>query len=86
MSLKNAMEEIVKEKLDKMLKYCDVCTCEHCYKDIMAITLNRVKSAYINTNEGELYKRIDATRVSNDIELEVIILQAIDIVKAHPRH
>ena len=84
MALINIMESIVKEKLDSMLPYIDCCKCEQCYYDIMAITLNYLKPKYVNTLKGELFVKVSSTMPQNNIDVDISIIKAIEIVKQHP--
>lgn len=82
----NANEELVRQRLPELLKEYDCCKCEKCVDDIMAIALNNIKPAYVNSAEGVLFKRINSTlpQISADIDIE--ILKAINMVSSNPKH
>lgn len=82
----NANEELVRQRLPELLKEFDCCKCEKCVDDIMAIALNNIKPAYVNSAEGVLFKRINSTlpQISADIDIE--ILKAINMVSSNPKH
>ncbi|MDD6992284.1 MAG: late competence development ComFB family protein [Oscillospiraceae bacterium] len=84
--LVNANEEIVKQRLPELLKEYDCCKCEKCVCDMMAIALNNIKPAYVNTSEGMLFKRINSMLPQKNADIDIEILKAINLVSAHPKH
>ncbi len=85
-TIKNLMEDIVSQKLDKMIDKLGVCTCEICKTDILCYTLNRLHPKYVATNNGELLSKIDSLSNTFDIAIITEITNAAIIVKNHPRH
>lgn len=86
MAVSNIMEEIVRQKLDEMLKGSSCCKCEKCYADMLAIALNMVNPKYVSTKQGELMVKIDETKPQNSADISSAVCKAIEIVKAHPKH
>ena len=86
MALINTMETIVRQRLDEVLKESDCCKCEVCYLDMLAIALNYCPPKYVNTLKGELLVKINNSERQNQIDLEIAILKAIELVKKHPNH
>ena len=86
MALSNILEAVVRQKLDDLIEHTDCCRCEKCYQDIMAIALNMCQPKYVNTHEGELLVKIRSTEQQSNIDVEIAILRAIEIVKSHPHH
>lgn len=82
----NANEEFVKMRLPELLKEYDCCKCEKCVDDMMAIALNNIRPAYVNTAEGVLFKRINSTLPQNSADMDIEILKAINMVSGHPKH
>lgn len=82
----NANEEFVKMRLPELLKEYDCCKCEKCVDDMMAIALNNIRPAYVNTAEGVLFKRINSTFPQNFADMDIEILKAINMVSGHPNH
>ncbi|ARC83989.1 late competence development ComFB family protein [Clostridium argentinense CDC 2741] len=84
----NYSEVIVKNLLDKLLlSYSDICKCEKCKADMMALSLNYVKPRYVVSEKGQLYTK--AQTEINHGEMVVItssVLRAIEVVSANPRH
>ncbi|MEG0615268.1 MAG: late competence development ComFB family protein [Oscillospiraceae bacterium] len=86
MELVNIKEIIVRERLDAILAEYDCCKCETCRGDIMALVLNSLKPAYVNTHKGELFKRCDACILQNTVDIDVSIASAVQLVSQNPRH
>ncbi len=82
----NANEEIVKQRLPELLREYDCCKCEKCVGDMMAIALNNIKPAYVNTAEGMLFKRINSMLPQKTADIDIEILKAINLVSANPKH
>lgn len=84
--MKNIMEDIVDERLDVILKNMDCCKCEQCVADMKALALNTIKPKYANTNNGELFSRVDALLLQNSIDIDISISKAINLVASMPNH
>lgn len=87
MELKNLMEEEVKRVVERLLKNRDdICTCDRCKLDIIAITLNNIKPKYVVTEKGEVFARIDMLNYQYDADIAMEAMKAIKIVKENPNH
>jgi len=84
--LKNFMEDIVEQNLDKVIKNSGGCLCEKCRLDTMAIVLNRMPNRYVVTERGELYTKISILQQQFDVDVISAIAQAVMVVKINPRH
>ena len=84
--LKNHMETIVDQDLRKLMAENDMCDCDRCYIDTMALALNHLPPKYVITRVGELMTEIDATVVQQQADVLGAILNAIKIVKNKPSH
>lgn len=82
----NVMEEIVKDNLDKALSMMNVCTCEKCRKDVMAITLNNLTPKYIVTNTGRLITRLNSYENQFSTTVTTQLIKACMIVNDFPKH
>jgi competence protein ComFB len=85
-NLKNYMEDVVAKLTDKYMKDADMCHCEKCRLDVMALALNKLPTAYIATPRGEIFAAIDSTYLQNRVNAEVAVLNALEMVKASPKH
>lgn len=83
----NMTEYIVREKLDKLLAdFPEICQCEKCKDDMLAVILNQLPAQYVSTRKGELFKRIQASGMQNGVDIDIISLRAIQLVSASPQH
>ena len=85
--LYNMMETVVGEALQDVLQHeQDLCKCEECQLDIMAIALNNLPPTYVGTQKGELYSKLNA--LSNQFLSDAYreITKAIEVVKNKPHH
>lgn len=87
MALVNIMEMLVEAKVEKYTGEMECCTCEMCINDIKCLALNRLSPKYVSTRKGELFSRVDQTMLrQSSVDIDFAVIQAIDFVKAHPRH
>jgi competence protein ComFB len=85
-NLKNHMEDVVARLTDKYMKEAEACQCEKCTLDVMALALNSLPTAYVVTPRGEIFAAIDSTYIQNQVDAEVAVLNAIEMVKTSPKH
>lgn len=86
MALINIMKEIVSNEAQKLIKETELSCNEDCINDIKAIALNSLPPKYVNTTKGQLFARIDALLSQHQVDVQVAVLKAIDIVKKNPRN
>lgn len=86
MILKNYMEEVVLNLIDDVIKDVDVCKCEKCKMDIMAISLNNLPTKYVVTEKGELYSKVNLLRLQVEVDVITEITKAAMMVKQRPKH
>lgn len=87
MLLKNITQDIVFEKLDEMLpNISEICTCERCKYDIMAIALNNLPPRYVVTERGAIFTRVSSLDVQIAADTITELTRAIEQVKREPRH
>jgi competence protein ComFB len=85
--VKNFMEVFVWEMLDQVLeKRTDICRCEICRYDIVALALNDLAPRYVVSGIGETYTRTNVLEQQFRIDVIAKITQAAIIVAQHPRH
>lgn len=80
----NVMEEVVKDRLEALLKDTDCCKCDTCKGDMLAMALNTLKPKYVNSHKGELFSKIDVTKYQNSVEIDVAVAKAITTVSSSP--
>ena len=86
MQLRNFTEEIVRQNVDDRLKAGDLCGCEKCRLDLMAIMLNRLPPKYYVTDVGGLHLKTGLFKAQYSIDLAVALTEAISIVSRTPQH
>lgn len=86
MAVVNIMEQIVSEKLDTLLTGTNCCKCVECKQDMLAFALNMVKPKYVNSTKGELFGRIDSTKLQNSVDIDIAVAKAIATVSTSPKH
>ncbi|MDF2840413.1 MAG: Late competence development protein ComFB [Clostridia bacterium] len=84
--LKNFMEEVIKKKIDPILNLLNVCQCEKCRLDIMAIALNDIPAKYVVTDTGELYTKLSELEQQFEVDVETAIIKAALLVSKSPKH
>ncbi|MBP1561330.1 MAG: late competence development ComFB family protein [Oscillospiraceae bacterium] len=84
MAVINIMEDIVKERLELFLKDSECCKCEMCKGDMLAFALNSLKPKYVNSKKGELFGRLDSGKYQNNIDIDIAVAKAIEIVSSSP--
>ena len=85
--LRNYTEEAVKAYMDKWYPEADVCQCETCRLDVMALMMNQLKPKYVVSDKGALYAQLDEEfEPQNRIDFMTIMSQACEMVRKSPRH
>ena len=84
--LRNYTEEAVKVYLDKWYEQMDVCQCEICRLDVMALMLNNMSPNYVVTDQGALYAQMSDFDPQYKADLVTAMGFAIEKVKFRPRH
>lgn len=84
--LKNYMEELVMSKTDELLKLMNICNCEKCRLDIIAIALNELPTKYVVSEIGELYTKLNELEQQFEIDVETAIVKAAVMVSKNPKH
>ena len=86
MKLHNYMEDIVLSNLNLLLEKEDMCKCEKCRLDIMALALNRLPSKYVVTQKGHVYAKLAELELQLKADVIRELTRAIEIVKKNPQH
>lgn len=83
-SVVNVMEEVVKDRLEILLKEHDCCQCDTCKGDMLAMALNTLKPKYVNSKKGELFSKLNASKMQNTVDIDVAVAKAISVVSSSP--
>jgi len=84
--LRNFTEEAAKVYLDRWFDEADVCHCDDCRLDIMALMLNNLPQKYVVTDTGALYAQLSDFDPQNRIDFMTAMSQAVKTVSSGPRH
>ena len=84
MQLKNYTEDAVKLYLDKWYKESDICQCENCKLDVMALMLNELKPKYVVTDKGALFAQLSDFDLQHRTDFMTAMTLAIKTVREHP--
>ena len=86
LQLRNYTEDAVRLHMDRWYKDADICQCEACRLDVMAIMMNNLKPKYVVTDKGALYAQLDDFDPQNKIDFMTAMTLAVKIVRKGPRH
>lgn len=84
--LKNYMEDIVISTTESILKLLNICKCEKCRLDIIALALNDLPPKYIVTEKGELYTKLNELENQFGVDVQAAIIKAALLVGKNPKH
>ncbi|MDL2237527.1 late competence development ComFB family protein [Christensenellaceae bacterium OttesenSCG-928-K19] len=82
----NIMEEIVEAKLDIFMAQYDICKCDMCRADVLALALNKLPPKYVVSTSGDVYSRLQTTTTQMLAEITVALTSAVELVGKKPRH
>lgn len=82
----NIIEQIVRDKIIYFMRQFEVCTCDRCIADTVALTLNGLKPKYIVTSPAAAAPLISfyTNKYISDITVEAT--KACMVIKENPRH
>ena len=87
MELHNLLEDEVIKSIDKFIEEIgDVCSCDKCKLDIAAIALNNLKPAYVVTEKGSLYGRVNNLNYQFSTDVMAEVTKAVAVVGKNPQH
>ena len=72
--------------VNRWLSESDVCQCDSCRLDIMAIMLNNMKSHYVVTDKGALYAQMADFDPQTKVDMMSNMALAIQLVNRNPKH
>lgn len=78
--------EVRKELINQLKKFKNVCDCDQCKEDMVALTLNNLKPNYVVSYKGETYTRLKELEVQFMADVTKEVAKAIAIVSKEPHH
>ena len=85
----NKMENTVKLAVNSILaedEYSNVCKCQRCKLDIIALTLNKLHPRYVVTTMGNAIINANISSDQWRADVTTAVCEAIEIVNNNPRH
>ncbi|PRX30501.1 competence protein ComFB [Orenia metallireducens] len=88
MAIGNLMESEIKSMVDEVLeKKVDICKCEQCKNDIIALALNNIKPRYAGSDNGRVVvDSIDLSSTQTKMDIYRVVLKACEEVQSRPHH
>jgi competence protein ComFB len=86
LKMKNLMEDVVYDVMDKLAEETEFCSCGICRLDMAAHALNHLPPKYVVTKMGEAYSKIDQLHQQFQVDVAMALYNAIEAVKKNPRH
>ncbi len=86
MVIHNYIEKMVQNLLPQVMEEADMCTCNFCKTDVIAISLNNIRPRYVVSEKGELYTKLSTLEAQNEADVIAQMARACVIVKNNPRH
>ena len=84
--LRNYAEEAAKLCIEKWYHEADICQCDGCRLDVMAIMLNSMQPQYVVTDQGALYAQLSDFDPQYRANLIASMGLAVQTVKNRSRH
>lgn len=87
LELHNYIEKVVSDVLEDLLsRRNDICKCERCRLDIMAIALNNLPPQYYVSDKGEVFSKLLASYADMRIKVLTEVTKAVMQVEKQPYH
>jgi competence protein ComFB len=87
MELQNYTEKVVREVLNEIVdRRTDLCKCERCRLDIMAMALNNLTPQYYVSEKGEVFSKLLATYMETRTKVITEVIKAVMHVEKTPHH
>ena len=82
----NVAEIIANEKIYDIMERMEMCTCEKCICDVLALALNSLQPKYVTSDAGRQYIQLDAYKKQFETDVAFALMKACQTVKAAPGH
>lgn len=82
----NVLEEIVKNRVDEFLKLFDVCPCQRCRSDVIALALNGLTPKYIVVDNYQVSPLLNFFSNHYSGAVTAQLSRACTVVKNNPHH
>lgn len=82
----NVAEIIANEKVLGIMERMEMCTCEKCLCDVLALALNTLPTKYVTTDAGRQYIQLETYKKQFETDVAFALMKACQTVKASPSH
>ena len=82
----NYMEDVVLGLLDSSIRDLNICKCEKCKIDVMAIALNELEPKYVVSSKGMCYTQLNHVNPQFEASVVAAIVKAAEKVGKKPNH
>ena len=83
----NEMESVVKSIVENHLRdKQNLCTCDRCKMDMIALTLNALMPRYVVTTLGGAVTNVDLQGIQAGADIMMALMRSSEIGKRKPRH
>ena len=82
----NILEEVMRMEAPKVMKGFDMCECDRCINDVLALALNRMPPKYVVSQKGALFAKIASYGNQYKTDIYTSLTHACVIVKDSPSH
>lgn len=85
--VKNYMEDVVEDLVNSLWKEnIDICKCEKCKSDVMALSLNKLPAKYFSSDKGKIWVKLMYADNQKMTDVMAAVAEAINIVGSNQRH
>ncbi|MDD2217468.1 MAG: late competence development ComFB family protein [Eubacteriales bacterium] len=82
----NLAEIMVKENFEAVMDRMNICECDICKNDVMAIALNSLPTRYVTTDKGKQFIQLETYKKQYEVDVMAALTKACVKVKVVPRH
>ena len=84
--LQNVLEQVVEGFVVTRINEGDVCDCKNCRLDMTALVLGKLPTHYVYAEDEVAQSKLPAVAEAHRAKITEYIVDAVDKVKANPRH
>lgn len=82
----NVVELLAYEMVADVMDRMEVCTCQKCTSDVLALTLNTLPQKYVTSDAGKQYIQLATYKKQFETDVEIAMMRACMTVKTAPNH
>lgn len=87
MKIHNYLEETARDELENLLiDIKNVCKCEKCKLDAIAMALNRLPAQYVVTEKGRIYTKLKELNIQTRADIIIALTKAVLHISKNPQH